>query len=477
VTDNPRLLAVRALTDVYRRGLTLDQVLPVDTSPLVRELVTGTLRHHFSLSQHVDELLTKALRSKDTDVRALLLLGAYQLLHMRIPDHASVAETVACTKAIKKPWAKGLVNAVLRKLAAGRSNADTKAVQADWPAAARQDHPQWFIEALRDSAPEHSSQILTANNSRAPMTLRVNQAKITPTDYAELLDKAGIAFRAGALPETLHLQEPRKQTSLPGFADGLVAVQDGAAQLAAAFAVACLTDSRQQQTAARPLEVLDACAAPGGKGFHLLERTQATGVDVALTMQDIAQGRVDTLREQATRLGHAQHPALTINAADSSKAAPRATYDLILLDAPCSGSGTVRRHPDIKVLRQKQDITALNDTQLALLSAQSTQLRPGGWLIYCTCSLFREENDAIIRAFLRRFERSDGTHAATQSAGSPANSLGASQHQPRVSPLLPRLVERFCGHALTPGIRTEFGWQTLPTIDGGDGLYYCVLEF
>ncbi len=439
MSDNPRLEAVRALEKVYRKGLTLDQVLPTNTQPLVREIVSGTLRHHFSLSERIDELLTRKLRSKDTDVRCLLLIGAYQLLHTRIPDHAAVAETVACVRGLKKPWAKALVNAVLRNLPEPTE---------EWPPAAIYDHPHWFINNLRNSIPDHWENVLLANNSRAPMTLRVNTQKTDVAGYKQKLEGAGIAFETGALPETIQLNTPSPQDKLPGFQNGLVAVQDAGAQLAAAIA--------QPVAGAR---VLDACAAPGGKGFHLLERNPS----IRLRMQDNAKLRVATLTEQAARLGHSA--SLEIHQCDSTLAHNPAegdeVFDLILLDAPCSGSGTVRRHPDIKILRDQKDLRALNQTQAELLDALWTRLAPDGRLVYSTCSLFKEENDAIIRAFLDRHSGDTPEELSNDSA----------TKRPTVS----SLAQRIPAHISVHGISTEYGWQSLPTEGGGDGLYYCEL--
>ena len=436
MSDNPRLLAVRALVKIYSHAQTLDQALPGDTKPIVRELVSGTLRHHFSLSERIDELLTRKLRSKDRDVHCLLLVGAYQLLHTRIPDHAAVAETVACTKDLKKPWAKGLVNAVLRNLPPPTE---------EWSPAAHHDHPHWFINLLRNSLPDQWFEILAANNTRAPMTLRVNCARTTVDDYLKLLQAAEIEFETGALPETLNLKKPRPQKSLPGFNEGLVAVQDAAAQLAVCVA-----------QATKEMRVLDACSAPGGKGFHLLEQTPG----IRLRMQDISEPRISTLREQAERLGHDDSKTagkLEIAQSDSSAEVQNADkYDLILLDAPCSGSGTVRRHPDIKVLREEFDLKALNTTQADLLDALWRKLTPGGRLIYSTCSVFNQENDEIIESFLKRRENERELEAEIEvKVGS--------------------IAARMPTHLRTPFVVTTYGVQTLPTLDGGDGLYYAEL--
>jgi len=432
VKDNPRLQAVRALVKVIGQDKTLDQVLSTDTPPLVRELTSGTLRHYFSLSQRVDELLTRKLRDKDLDVRCLLLVGAYQLIHTRIPDHAAVAETVSCTKTLKKPWAKGLVNAVLRNLPEPTE---------EWSPAALNDHPHWFLNLLRNSLSEHWVDILSANNTRAPMTLRVNCARTSVADYQALLDQNDIGWQQGALPETLFLDLPRPQTKLPGFEEGLVAVQDGAAQLAVTAA------------GAKPgMRVLDACAAPGGKGFHLLEQEP----EVFVRMQDVAPARVTTVIEQAKRLGHVDPDTVQIKVSDSTdtEAGPDERYDLILLDAPCSGSGTVRRHPDIKVLRAEKDLEVLNNTQNALLDALWQRITPGGRLIYSTCSLFQEENDEIISAFIERCA-TNATHPTKVEVGF--------------------MASRFPIHNRTPFVTTRHGIQTLPTVDGSDGLYYAEL--
>ena len=355
---NARLQAVRALQAILGNGRTLDQALDATTAPLVRELVCGTLRRYFSLQQRLDDLLTRPLRAKDLDVRCVLLIGAYQRLHTRIPDHAAVAESVNCALSLKKPWARGLVNAVLRNLPEPTE---------EWDPAALLDHPHWFINHTRNSLPEHWQNVLDANNQRAPMTLRVNLARNSAADYQAALRAANIGFSTGAAPETLTLDRPRPQARLPGYAEGLFAVQDAGAQFAAPLLEAALPRSAQ---------VLDACAAPGGKGFHLLERRP----DVRLTAQDISATRLDTLRQEAARLGH----DCAIVEADSSAAGVALRYQAVLLDAPCSGSGTVRRHPDIKVLRREADIAAAAALQARLLRALWSQLQPGGHLLYCT---------------------------------------------------------------------------------------------
>ncbi|MEM7218339.1 MAG: 16S rRNA (cytosine(967)-C(5))-methyltransferase RsmB [Pseudomonadota bacterium] len=419
MSDNPRLTAVRALTRVLDRGQTLDQVLPSGTAPLVRELVAGSLRHHFSLNHRIDELLTRPLRKKDIDVRALLTVGAYQILHTRIPDHAAVKETVDCTRALKKPWARGLVNAVLRNLPPATE---------EWPPDAHWDHPHWFINATRNSLPAHWSEVLRANNTRAPLSLRVNGSRGSRSEFRAELDQAGIEHRLEPVADALTLARPRPVAELPGHAAGRCSVQDVGAQLAAGW-LPCRPGDR----------LLDACAAPGGKGFHCLERNP--GVD--LKMLEVADARVVHLREEAVRLGHER---VDIQAADATRLDwwDGLEFDGILLDAPCSGSGTVRRHPDIKVLRARRDLEPLKALQASLLRNLWYTLRPGGHLLYCTCSLFHDENDAAIDDFV--IGRSDAN----------------------VVPLAP--PEGLNGVAMT------HGWQGLPTEDGMDGFYYSLLH-
>ncbi len=383
-------------------------------SSLSLELTYGCLRHYFALAEQINTLLAKPLRDQDQDLYGLLLVGAYQLQHTRIPPHAALNETVSATEQLRKAWAKGLINAVLRKL------------PGDPPAAAT-NHPDWLRQRLNDEYGADAGALMAANNSRGPLCLRINTSKIAPADYRRRLDAEGIGYARSWPENALILNAPQPAASLPGFNAGWVAVQDIAAQLA----LRPLLDR-----AAPGQRLLDACAAPGGKLFGLIEAR--TGL--AITAIDNAPKRLDTLREIAHRLGHEQFDCLAADAGslDWWDGKP---FDLVLLDAPCSGTGTLRRHPEIKVLRGPADIRRSARKQAALLTNLWYSLRPGGTLLYCTCSILSEENDQVVAAFLSK--RSDAH----------AGAIG-----------------------LPTGRATRHGWQLLPLDPATDGLYVAAIE-
>lgn len=381
------------------------------TSPMLQELVLGTLRYYFCLEPLIARQLDKPLRSKDLDLRCLMLVGAYQLHYMRVPDHAAIFETVNACRALRKPWARSLVNAVLRQVA--RSSPDERSFGL----------PAWWLERLRNDYPDRADALAAATLERAPMALRVNLARGTASAYRERLHAAGATAHPGWHPETLILDRPLPVRQLPGHKEGLVSVQDTGAQLAAPLLAA-----------AAPTRVLDACAAPGGKLFHLAERLP----DAMLVGIERSEPRFRHLGEEARRLGHEQvHLVLGDATTDWIGADLPATYDAILLDAPCTGSGTLRRHPDIKVLRRSEDLAGYVAVQGALLRTLWNRLAPGGTLLYCTCSVFHEENDGVIADFL----------AATPDA--------------EPAPV-----------ALPTGVPTVHGWQllTLPAPADGDDM-------
>jgi 16S rRNA (cytosine967-C5)-methyltransferase len=420
-----RVQAVRLLRGVVVERHTTDQLMgDAPPSPLTQELVLGSLRHFFSLEQAIEASLHRPLKPRDHDLKLLMIVGAYQLKFMRVPDHAAIFETVEACAALGKPWARGLVNAVLRRCAAGRAT--------DPPS---QEHPSWLEQMLRRDYPDAEA-IMTANNERAPMTLRINLAQITPADYLAQLAAAGLSAHAPDAaqacqgtedvitlgPETQVLDQPCRVETLPGYREGLVSVQDGGAQFAAAL------------LAPQPGErILDACAAPGGKLFQLLERCPAAHV----TALERNRGRLARLHEEAGRLGHDRFINVSADAAalDWWEGQP---YQRILLDAPCSGTGTLRRHPDIKVLRRPTDLDPLVALQQRLLSNLWRVLEPGGTLLYCTCSILAAENDEVIAHFLGH------------------------QQDAVASPF-----------KLATGRATRHGWQLLPTDPDTDGFYYA----
>jgi len=391
---------------------------------LVHELSYGVLRALPLQEALAESLLHKPLKREDRDLDALILVGLYQLTDTRIPAHAAVAATVEAARAMGKGWAASLINALLRRFQRERERLlphTQRTQEARWL------FPRWLLERLRTAWPERWREIVAASNARAPMTLRVNQTKITRADYAQRLSAAGLTARPAPGTDCgLTLDKPLTTACLPGFAEGLVSVQDAGAQLAA------------QLLDAKPGElILDACAAPGGKSAHILERARA---ELDLRALDVDPVRLERVRENLSRLG------LSARTVHGDAAAPDGDwadglYDRILLDAPCSATGVIRRHPDIKWLRRDSDIEPLCNLQARMLDALWSLLTPGGTLLYATCSLLPEENEGQIRAFLTR--RGDARALPFDAAW---------------------------------GVRRSFGRQTLPTDGGPDGFYYAALE-
>jgi 16S rRNA (cytosine967-C5)-methyltransferase len=383
-----RASAARALGQVLGGGLSLNTVLPpaLDrTDPrdrgLLQELCHGVCRWHPQLQAWLDRLLARPLDPREHVIRALLFIGLYQLQHLRIPEHAAVAETVAAARELRKPWAVGLTNAVLR--AALRRRAELVDVLETDPVACTA-HPRWLLERLQQDWPDDWPAIVAANNARPPFTLRINQRVLDREEYRQRLATGQIAEPIASVETALVLSEPVDLATLPGFAEGWASVQDAAAQLAAPL------------LEVQPgLRVLDACAAPGGKTGHLLE----CAPDVNLTALDQDAVRLERVRDNLTRLGLKAR----LVAGDARQPAnwwDGVTYDRILLDAPCSATGVIRRHPDIKLLRRESDIAALASQQQILLASLWPLLRPDGRLLYATCSVLRQENERVIAAFL-----------------------------------------------------------------------------
>ncbi|HET7370324.1 MAG TPA: 16S rRNA (cytosine(967)-C(5))-methyltransferase RsmB [Gammaproteobacteria bacterium] len=431
-----RGLAAEAVAAVIARGVSLDQalaaVLPRLSKPadagLLKELCFGTLRWRLRLEAPLKTLLKRPLKARDADIHALLLIGLYQLAHMRVPDHAAVGETVAAVSGLGKHWARGLVNATLRNFLRRQ---DELLAAADTAPASRYAHPRWLIDRLRADWPDDWEATLAANNTRPPMTLRVNRRRTNREQMQARLAAAGIEAEPHPLAaDALTLVSPVDVERLPGFAAGDLSVQDAGAQFAAE-ALDCGPGMR----------VLDACAAPGGKTGHLLERWPNLAECVAL---DASASRLDRVRENLDRLdfratvleGDARRPA------DWWDGQP---FDRILLDAPCSGSGVIRRHPDIKSLRRAADIDRLAGVQAALLDALWPLLASGGKLVYATCSVLRAENEVQIANFLAR-------DAGARAVALPADPFDAGS--------------RAAGA----------GRQILPGDSGMDGFYYACLE-
>jgi 16S rRNA (cytosine967-C5)-methyltransferase len=427
MASSPRAAAARTLAGTLN-GRSVDDGLPaaLESVPardrgLVRQLCYGTLRSYPLLAGILDQMLERPLKRRDADIRALLLLGGYQLLYLRTPDHAAISTTVEACRELQKPWATRLVNGVLRRW--GREQ-DT--LREGLEPCQLDAHPAWLYQALQETWPDQFRQIIAANNSQPPMTLRVNLARVGREEYLAQLAQAGLQAEAcEGLSSAVRLASPADVLDLPGFSDGLVSVQDAAAQWAAV-----LLDPGPGD------RVLDACAAPGGKACHLLEQQPDLAELVAM---DSDAGRLDKVRDNLQRLG-LQATVLTADASAAPKAPGATSFDCVLVDAPCSGTGVIRRHPDIKLLRRPGDIEKFAATQLAILQGAWKLLRNGGRLLYVTCSVLPRENQEVVEHFL----------ALTGDARS-----------------LP-LPAGF-------GISAGAGRQLLPEPDGDDGLFYALL--
>jgi len=399
---NVRLQALNILLQVIQHNRSLDSVL--DKSLQQRQVGTVTQDKHVAFLkalcfgvmrwwprlQAIEQgLLGKPLADKHQDVRLLIWLGIYQLEYMRTADHAAVSETVACTQAIKKQWAKGLVNAVLRRFQRER---DKVLVSLENDPIASTAHPAQLLAQLQQAWPNDWPSIVEQNNARAPMSLRVNQSLISRADYLNRLQQAGIAANpVEGIDSAVVLDNACPVETLPGFNDGLVSVQDAAAQLAATLLMA--------QPGQR---VVDACAAPGGKTCHLLEQVR----DIDLVAVDSKAWRLQRLEDNLQRLSLSCRLQVA-NAIELESWWDGQPVDRILLDAPCSGSGVIRRHPDIKWSRQKLDIEQLLATQGQLLRALWQTLKPGGVLLYATCSILPEENHQQIARFLDEIDNAE----------------------------------------------------------------------
>ena len=429
-----RAVAAEIVDAVVSGGKSLDaaiarfeaRVAPDDRS-LLRMLCYGTLRHYWQLQHWIGQLTNRPLKKRDSVINALLAVGLYQLCDTRIPDHAAVSQTVEAARQLRRPKLAGLLNACMRRfqrenLAEALGGDD----ESSW------NHPQWFIDSLRNDWPDDAEAILQANNARAPMWLRANSSRHSAADYQQRLAAVDIeAELLEGVPVAIRLAEPQSIENLPGFAEGDASVQDAAAQIAARWLME-----------KSPARVLDACAAPGGKSGHLLE---IGGADFDLTAIDNDADRIERVRENHERLGL----NATITVADASKTGEwwdGAPFAAILLDAPCSATGVIRRHPDIKLLRRASDIDDLSTLQGDILSALWPMLAPGGRLLYVTCSVLAAENDEVVRKFL---EANDDAEE---------------------DPVLPNNNIRDLMR------KKAYGYQVLPGTADMDGFYYACLE-
>jgi len=410
------VLAGRNLNQALRGLLLRHPSLSPQQRAAAQDMSYGTLRFYGQLRAILDLLLQKPVQ--DVAVRSLLLVALYQLQYSRSAEHAVVYHAVRAAEALKKLWAKGLVNAVLRNFLRQRASLLEQAAASE---EGRYSHPQWWIEKLRRQYPKDWAILLETNNQHPPMTLRVNSLATSTEAYLDLLHQQGIEGRQVGESAIL-LEQPVAVDKLPGFGEGVASVQDAGAQFAARLLD--VTDG---------MRVLDACAAPGGKAAHLLElaRIELTALDsdperlkkieqnlrrlklgVCRTYGngrsiDQKNGEIWTAQADLQPIHHEPDRRLKAHCLVGNAARPEEWWDgkpfqRILADVPCSASGVVRRHPDIKWLRREADIAAFAAQQAEILDALWRVLGRGGKLLYATCSVFAEENQQQIAQFLVR---------------------------------------------------------------------------
>lgn len=429
-TIDTRALAAQALAEIALRGASLRDVMERQAPKLAdsrdRALLMALLsdgsRWWLRFDAALDRLLENPLRQKEPAVHALLVLGLVQLEILQLPDYAAVAATVQATRALQRPRMAGLVNAVLRRWQ--RERVELLAA-LDAKPQTRHAHPAWLAKAMAHDWPDQADAVMASNNREPPLMLRVNRRRSERPALIERLQAAGYDAQAHSwLADGIVLPHSSDITRMPGFAEGQFAVQDGAAQIAADLA-----DARDGQ------RVLDACAAPGGKACHLLERANIT-----LTALEFDPARAKRIQQNLDRLG------LSASVVTGDAGAPAAwwdgqPFDRILIDAPCSATGVLRRRPDVRLHRRDSDTATLAAQQRRILSALWPTLAVGGRLVYITCSLLRAENESIVGEWL------------------------ATQSDARAVPF-----------TLPAGQAAAVGWQVLPGDGDLDGMYYAVVE-
>ncbi|RDH82841.1 MAG: 16S rRNA (cytosine(967)-C(5))-methyltransferase [endosymbiont of Galathealinum brachiosum] len=367
-----------------------DNIEPRDAA-FARMLSFGVLRFYQQLQGLLKPYIKKALKSKDLDIQLVMLMAIYQIMHTRVPDFAVVDSAVKQVRKSRKKWAANMVNGVLRNFLRDIEGKEPEDVINELTSEeACFAHPQWIIDSLKQDWPDSWQKILAANNQQAPMTLRVNQQQTSVDEFIQALEKDSevSAEQVPGLPSAAILQQARDVKQLPGFSKGWFSVQDAGAQFAALIMQPAAGD-----------KILDACAAPGGKTAHMFELQP----DVQITALDISESRLKRVEENCQRLGF--NPTLV--AADARAVDnwwQGELFDKILLDVPCSAMGVIRRHPDIKSLRREDDIEALVQLQREILLKNWDLLKPGGQLLYVTCSLLKAENEQQIEWFLEQVD-------------------------------------------------------------------------
>lgn len=427
-----RLIATQIVEQIIEGNTTLTNALRNNEAfmqagsekALIQEISYGTFRWYIQLEYLLNQLLEKRIKKKDSRLKYLIIIGLYQLRYMRIPAHAVVSETVNTCKKIKMEWAKGLVNAILRRYIREADKLNPIDSNDD---CLKTSHPKWLLEKIKNDWPDEWGNVLDAANQRPPMYLRVNQLRLSREQYITTMEQAGISGKITPYSnQGILLEQPKDVEQLPGFNEGEVSVQELAAQLSVQ-----LLDLQAGQ------RVLDACAAPGGKSSHILESEPALN---SLTAIEKDPNRAKRLTDTLKRLD-LNAIIKVADIIDIDHWWDKKSFDRILLDAPCSATGVIRRHPDIKLLRTVEEVNTISTLQRQLLTTLWRTLSQGGLLVYVTCSILKQENSEIIKQFL--------------------------ENTPDCV-LKPIDAEW--------GIDTGYGRQILPGQDNMDGFFYACLE-
>jgi len=428
---NVRQLAVQALTPLLNNSGSLKYSLkkqlencPENQRPFLQELCYGSMRFYPRLNSILQFLVPKTIRKKDNDIKALLVIGLYQLNHLRTAEHAAISETVDVCKSLNKSWATSLVNATLRNFQRDKENILAK-LSEEIPF--KFNHPDWFVNKLMHNWPDDWQKILQSNDQHPPLTLRTNNNIVSRETYIEKLAEENIVgFATKHSNSGITLEKPTDVTKLSGFDNGAFSVQDEAAQLAATL----LAPKSGEH-------ILDACSAPGGKLLHLLELTKEN--DATVQGIELETSRAERIKENFLRLGM----DCPLHIADATRKDwwDNKLFDKILLDAPCSATGVIRRNPDIKLLRQAEDIHSVSKLQKLILDNMWSMLKRKGVLIYATCSIFPQENEKIVASFIRNND--DAEHIK---------------------------IEASWGH------ERPFGRQLFPMKNSHDGFYYAMIK-
>jgi len=424
------LLATAALDNSPERLSKCPEPLLQNLEPqqrsFAKQLLFGTIRHYHQLKAILDQLLKKSFKQKDQDLAIVLMMGIYQLGYLSTADHAALSQSVELVRKINKNWACGLVNGVLRQYLRNRQSIEQQLSPAN---TFIYSHPNWIINQIQQDWPDEADQILQANNQQGPMFLRINALKMSRDDYQTMLRVAELESEHHPLAkDALRLTKPCDVAQLPGFNEGLVTLQDAAPQL-----VVELLDLQPGQ------RVLDGCAAPGGKTTHILQRQP----DVKLVSVELSENRLQKIRQTLDRM-QMQCELKCADILQPDDWWDGEAFDRILIDVPCTASGVIRRNPDIKIHRTKQDLKNTVLLQQKILHSVWQQLKPGGILVYATCSLFKQENEQQIELFLQN-------HSAEQIV------------------LAPQFDSQLASHS-------QMGYQILPGELEMDGFYLCALK-